>query len=314
MTMARIAGGRVILVPPPVSNHDSSWGWVVITTTVVVVIVASIVQQNDHENDGAQPQHSGLYYGVVAAILGCAIVYRMLSRRYRHQFIEASIEITENGVQLVSTYGVPSYSSPPPSSKNYSSSLNSTSPSSQKDQYQQKQRRRPSIITISKSNPFPNTNTVHNKNIKQYTHHKIIHAQIPHSDILDVIVMEIVWPHCVWSQVAFRVRNTMTVTANGDGASRRTNGLPNEEQESGQSVAAVVSKLRKSDDRNDANPQRHLHLSASSSSQAAGVAQQLLAKGEASIITAFPSHDCHGMLSYEECLLVQAEIEKLLGI
>jgi hypothetical protein len=298
-----------------VSNHDSSWGWFVITTTVVVVIVAFVVQ-HDHENDGAQQQqYSGLYYGVISAIL-CATysLYRILSRRYSHQFIEASIEITESVVQLVSTFGTPSYSSPPPS-------LNSTSPSSQKHQYQQKQRRRASIVTIQKNNQPSNNNVVsdtttttnnNNNNMQHHIHHKIIHAQIPHTDILDVIVMEIVWPHCVWSQVAFRVRNTMTVKANGDGASRRTDGLPNEEQETGQPVAAVVRKRSKFDDRNDANPQRH--LSASSSSQAAGVVQQLLEKSEVSIVPAFPSHDCHGMLSYEECLLVQAEIEKLLGM
>lgn len=34
-------------------------------------------------------------------------------------------------------------------------------------------------------------------------------ALIPKEQIIDVIVMELVWPHCVWSQVAFRVvKNT----------------------------------------------------------------------------------------------------------
>lgn len=32
-----------------------------------------------------------------------------------------------------------------------------------------------------------------------------IRTFLPKQQILDVIVMEIVWPHCVWSQVAFRV-------------------------------------------------------------------------------------------------------------
>lgn len=40
---------------------------------------------------------------------------------------------------------------------------------------------------------------------KYDTDHVKIRAFLPKQQIIDVIVMEIVWPHCVWSQVAFRV-------------------------------------------------------------------------------------------------------------
>ncbi len=96
-------------------------------------------------------------------------------------------------------------------------------------------------------------------------------AFIPRHRILDVIVMEVVWPHCVWTQVAFRVVNEAHC-----GRSHR-DPHPQTEQSEPESV------------------------------------EELLRHGRVSIIPAFPE-ECRGWLTYRECLVVQSELERLLGI
>ena len=312
--MAGRTEGRVVLRPSPAPNHGS-WGRHIFigSASIFVVIIATLFfpAPNLHfqlHNHHGTSHHAHLNL-VLVALLCCCIAYsfyRILSRHFRRrQFVEAYIEITPSGVQLGSTYGTtPTYPS---------SSFNITSPSSQKNPqwHQQNQRRpQPSIYTIKKNKHHHKDNA--DSDIAQpqhYNHQVVIHAQIPHAQIIDVIVMEIVWPHCVWSQVAFRVRNTVTNTSVNAEV----------EEETVQSVAAC--NTHQAENSHDANSRRHpsttsslSSLSSSSESQSRLAAQRLFQKGEVSIIPAFSPKDCHGMLTYEECLLVQSEIEKLLGI
>jgi hypothetical protein len=310
--MAGRTEGRVVLRPSPAPNHGS-WGRHIFIggASIFVVIIATLFfpAPNLHfqlHNHHGTSHHAHLNL-VLVALLCCCIAYsfyRILSRHFRRrQFVEAYIDITPSGVQLGSTYGTtPTYPS---------SSFNITSPSSQKNPHwhqQNQQRPQPSIYTIKKNKHHHKDNA--DSDIAQpqhYNHEVVIHAQIPHAQIIDVIVMEIVWPHCVWSQVGFRVRNTVkntTVNAEVDG-------------ETVQSVSACNN--HQTENSHDANSQRHpsttssSSLSSSSESQSGLAAQRLFQKGEVSIIPAFSPKDCHGMLTYEECLLVQSEIEKLLG-
>ena len=323
----------MVLRPPP-EDDDSSRGWHhIIFATLLIVFNAAFFPPNILR-DGAQ-QHARVF-GVLA-LLGCCVTYPLylLSMRIRRRqsFVEGSIEITQSGVQLVSTYGArQSHSSSfSPSPASSMSPLFSNAKQHQQ-QFQQKprRRRRPSIVTIKK-NEHNCDDDVDSDIVLQHQHHshQVIHAQIPLCQIIDVIVMEIVWPHCVWSQVAFRVRKTVKKTPTYDDTDylsnnnldsiRSNNGglRPELKKDVGQtssSAAAAGSKTNKSDNRRDANTRRHSSLSESPSAAVATTAQQLLQKGDVSIVPAFSPKDCYGMLSYEECLLVQVEIEKLLGI
>jgi hypothetical protein len=322
----------VVLRPPP-EDDDSSRGWHhIIFATLLVVFNAAFFPPNILR-DG--PQQHARVFGVLA-LLGCCVTYPLylLSMRIRRRqsFVEGSIEITQSCVQLVSTYGAlqSNSSSFSPSPASSMSPLFSNAKQHQQ-QFQQKprRRRRPSIVTIKKNEHNCNDDVVSDIVLQQQHHsHKVIHAQIPLCQIIDVIVMEIVWPHCVWSQVAFRVRKTVKKTPTNDdtdylsntnlGSIRSDNcGLkPVVKKDVGQtsSSSAAGSKTNKSDNRCDANTRRHSSPSESPSAAVATTAQQLLHKGEVSIVPAFSPKDCYGMLSYEECLLVQVEIEQLLGI
>lgn len=134
--------------------------------------------------------------------------------------------------------------------------------------------------------------------------------------------------------MAFRTRNIVTTIVDktsdydddgiGNGACSvvaddRSNNLEGqqtirlEEHEMGQ-LPPVNKAANNLDESHDENSHRHPLSPSPWSPQSEATIKQLLQKGEVSIIPAFSPKDCHGMLSYEECLLVQAEVEKLLGI
>ena len=100
-------------------------------------------------------------------------------------------------------------------------------------------------------------------------------AFVPKERIVDVIVMEVVWPHCVWSQVAFRVVN---------------NAPSNDEK-----AVYASSKTNKKP-----NCQSH-------------TVHELLQQQSLAIIPCFPD-ECRGLLTYKQCLGIQSEIEKLLKL
>jgi hypothetical protein len=101
-----------------------------------------------------------------------------------------------------------------------------------------------------------------------------IRAFIPTQQIIDVIVMEMVWPHCVWSQLAFRVV---------------------------QKSARLSSKLAKEQQICEKPTLQHN----------ASKVHELLQDDRVSIVPCFPD-ECRGLLTYKQCLDVQVEIERLL--
>jgi hypothetical protein len=100
-----------------------------------------------------------------------------------------------------------------------------------------------------------------------------IRSFIPKAKIIDVIVMEVVWPHCVWSQLAFRVVRTSS------------------------GVQGIVTSP--SDKKIDQLRFHNKHT--------------LLEQNRVAIIPCFPD-ECRGLLTYKQCLDVQNEIERKLGI
>jgi hypothetical protein len=100
-----------------------------------------------------------------------------------------------------------------------------------------------------------------------------IRSFIPNAKIIDVIVMEVVWPHCVWSQLAFRV------VKSSSGAQGIVTSPPDKKIE-------------------------HLQFHNK---------HTLLEQNRVSIIPCFPD-ECRGLLTYKQCLDVQNEIERILGI
>lgn len=149
---------------------------------------------------------------------------RLFSSR---RFVEAAVEITPLGVQLVSIYGTCD---------------NNTDKA------------------LSKRRGYKNNDNIQYK----------VRAFLPRPKIVDVIVMEVVWPHCVWSQVVFRVLDEFDDDPSGESHSK--------------DCTSKVHSIHK-----------------------------LLEKNKVSIIPAYPE-ECRGMLSYEQCLRVQSEIEELLGL
>jgi hypothetical protein len=101
-----------------------------------------------------------------------------------------------------------------------------------------------------------------------------IRSFIPKAKIIDVIVMEVVWPHCVWSQLAFRVIKNYSST---------------------EGIATAPNDLEKIE-----------HLQSHN-------IHSLLEQNRVAIIPCFPD-ECRDLLTYTQCLDVQIEIERLLGI
>ena len=108
---------------------------------------------------------------LVARMASSSSSRRLLRRWRRRSLVEAAVEISPLGVQLVSVRGIPSSTAPGVEDA-------TSSPSSCGDC----------------CHPGYEGDVV-----------RVVHAFLPKSSIIDVVVLEVVWPHCVWSHVVFRV-------------------------------------------------------------------------------------------------------------
>ena len=163
---------------------------------------------------------------------------RLLRRWRRRSLVEAAVEISPLGVQLVSVHGIPSSTAPGVEDATSSSSCGGCCYAGCEEDAV-----------------------------------RVVHAFLPKSSIIDVVVLEVVWPHCVWSHVVFRVLD---------------NNGPDDDD----------------DDYDDGG-------SASSSGDRS--VRNLLRKGRVIVVPAFYPHECRGMLTYEQCLRVRDEVGSLLG-
>jgi hypothetical protein len=107
------------------------------------------------------------------------------------------------------------------------------------------------------------------------------HAFLSLSCIIEVVVLEIMWPHRIWSQVVFHVLNS-----------------PDIDQ----------------DDNFNGEPLSDCHLMSGGGADHSPPAalRDLLHRGPVSIVPVFQPDECRGMLTYEECQHVQAKVEGLL--
>ena len=147
-----------------------------------------------------------------------------------------------------------------------------------------------------------------------------VRAFIPRERILDVIVMEIVWPHCVWSQVAFRVDNGHESSL----AHQSQSCNDHEADENGvvehrrrrrhqQPTGCMDSKVHNNDN-DETNGEKVINTDSDQRSTLTKRSQNihaLLKQNRIAIVPAFPE-ECRGLLSYKECLQLQEEIERLL--
>jgi len=235
---------------------------------------------------------------VIATIIACIIrvcwnntLGRLLSPR---RFVEAVIEITPFGVQLISVFGTKPATVLAPSSLSSPLKYSTNAP--------------PFNTTTTK---YSSSGDVNDK--KKHTNK--IRAFIPKQQILDVVVMEVVWSHCVWSQVVFRVvkedignmghlklsRNNLQCdtiqfavenTGDGDG----------DGDDNVDSPVQPITTQRKNLPRKTSQCNTKTKTS---------LIQALLQQNQIAIVPAFPE-ECRGMLSYEQCLRIQAEIERML--
>lgn len=125
-----------------------------------------------------------------------------------------------------------------------------------------------------------------------------VRAFLPMQQIVDVIVMEVVWPHCVWSQLAFRVikgdpcgdaYNSSVGILEDDGVVKGAHASEN----------GVNKLMQPSQEKQKMCRFRNIH--------------KLLEQDRIAIIPCFPE-ECRGLLTYEQCLSIQVEIENLLSI
>ena len=234
---------------------------------------------------------------VVFVALGLLISLKHLADaiQARHRFQKAVIEITPFGVQLVSIYG------------NNDRSHNDSNSTTQ-------------TITAAVLNEKVSISATHNAEDNTHMHKRLTHntiskrlvrAFIPRERIIDVIVMEIVWPHCVWSQVAFRVDkgSESSLTIQSKCSEEVDNGIEYCRRRRLQEVASsdeehdnvhIQSNVEKCNDIDDQCASTSLNI------------QALMKQSRVAIVPAFPE-ECRGLLSYIECLRLQEEIERLLG-
>jgi len=108
---------------------------------------------------------------LLAARMASSSSRRLLRRWRRRSLVEAAVEISPLGVQLVSVRGIPP----------------STAPG----------------VEDATSSPPSCGDCCHPGYEGDVV--RVVHAFLPKSSIIDVVVLEVVWPHCVWSHVVFRV-------------------------------------------------------------------------------------------------------------
>ncbi len=251
--------------------------------TFLVVVVASAFAYKSPSSDGIDCSTV-----VFVAVVGLLISLRYLVdvNRTRHQFQKAAIEITSFGVQLVSIYG-----------RNDSWTIQSTSTTS--DILEDDE-----INVAATPKIHDNTHHVHKKLLDNTNSKRQVRVFIPRERIIDVIVMEIVWPHCVWSQVAFRVNKGCETTLTHSKCSIEDDG--------------VEKCRRRSDEMNNTHGNGNIQSNSEKRNaidnqfvSASSDIQTLMKQNRVAIVPAFPE-ECRGLLSYKECLLLQEEIERLL--
>lgn len=241
--------------------------------------------------------HLLLYYSVVfflAVGLFLALKHLIGFLQTRNQFEKAVIEITSFGVQLVSIYGGPG------SSHNETRHSTTSSVIMLNDQTNN--------VSVTHNNVDNGNHLVHKRLPHKTISKRHVRSFIPRERIIDVIVMEIVWPHCVWSQVAFRVDK-------GSGSSKSCNAHNGVEQCSRRRRRQELV-LDKNDVHDDDNVQSNVEKYTDTDDQCTTTTslniQDLMKLNRVAIVPAFPE-ECRGLLSYKECLRLQEEIERLLG-
>ena len=142
---------------------------------------------------------------VLACIIVCVVIlfiYWVIhaSLFNSRQFLEAAVEVTPMGVQLVSIYGKQGARTTREKSSTAKGARVHGTTSKDKNEMHTR---------------YTNTNDVQYK----------VRSFLPRHQIIDVIVMEVVWPHCVWSQLAFRVIDGIVlqhemIQQNGDQSTR----------------------------------------------------------------------------------------------
>lgn len=128
-----------------------------------------------------------------------------------------------------------------------------------------------------------------------------VRAFLPTQQIIDVVVIEMVWPHCVWSQVAFRVVKGRPIAA--------INTTPNSSMKS-MNKDEIKSNTRRLDDESGDERDKSVLPPHATKRQHHNI-HELLQEDRVVIIPCFPD-ECHGILTYKQCLQVQMQIETLL--
>ena len=272
----------------PAKDRNNRINGAIYSTPLAVAIVAiacfiakkengtsQLEPSHHHDDDGAPPpQSSSSWAKFILFIALLFILYTsIVELKSRHRligyrgprFIEAAVEITPLGVQLVSIYGT----------SHTSTLLLESSDISRK-----------------------------------------IRVFIPRQQLLDVIVMEVVWPHCVWSQVVFRVirgevQYNSTISGYGENVKEADGGMEkgtNNQRLLGGCKCEMKHQhdQRTSDSQHKASQQPLLQKNRHD-------VQKLLQQNRLTIIPLFPE-ECQGMLTYKQCLDVQEEIERRIGL
>ena len=173
---------RVVIRALPYASSSSSsssewWHFLVLVPCFSIVVVvaattalATFIDDATFVHDKTTPILIRWKFetAIFSLVLIIMLHYHRTKNRKHTTFVEAIVEVSPLGVQLLSIYG--------------SSSSSSSSSSSE------------TMITTSTS-----TSSRKTKEVVQY------HAFLPFTCILDVTVREVVWSHRVWSQVVFRI-------------------------------------------------------------------------------------------------------------
>ena len=234
---------RVVLRAQPSTSSSSSnnWWYSLVPPFIVVAVATAAASFNANcfvydKTPIIQWKSTAIFSILIIIFFLILLYYYRTKKNQKHKFIEAIVEVSPLGVQLLSIY---SSSSSSGSSETMTSKTSST----------------PSKINEVR-----------------------LHAFIPYSCILDVIVHEVVWSHCVWSQVVFRI-----IDENYTNINYNTN-ANNDRVQQQQDQQRIV---------------QHQKLF----NQCTAIS---------TIIPAFYPKECQGMMTYMECLSVQAKIEELM--
>jgi len=238
-----------------------------------------------------------LYHSIfiVLVVLGLFLSLKHLIGiiQTRNQFQKAVIEITSFGVQLVSIYG-------------HNGNIHNDQTTLTNDSIPNDQPVAPATFNID-----DNTNHVHNRSPHKTISKRQVRSFIPRERIIDVIVMEIVWPHCVWSQVAFRVDKGSESSLVHSRRCEVGNGVEHCRQRRLQEPASDDVDDEHITDIKQSNAKKYADTDDQCTTTSLSI-QALMKQNRVAIVPAF-SEECRGLLSYKECLRLQEEIERLLG-